>query len=201
MAGLPPPGGEERTASREEVCSAIAELTDAQLNRIHEYSKWQARALSAREYAISQEDLFQEALKRTLSGERQWDRKIRFDVHLIGVIRSIASHARERVSAVQVSWNPVARNEEGEDADGLATLSSNEASPERIAATGRFLAQLRERFEHDLDVQLVLDGLREGWTREEYNHHGLTKERHEAAMKRLRRHLRSAYPNGQTDVF
>ena len=199
MAGLPTPGELEGTVSRDEVCSAIAALTAPQLKRIHEYAKWRAKALCATEPAVSSEDLLQEALKRTLSGERQWDKKIRFDVHLIGVIRSIASHARERARVDQVLQNPATRNEQG--SDPIETVASTEASPERLAAARRFIAKLREKFEHDPEVQLLLDGLREGWTYEEFGHRSLGKERHEAAMKRLRRHLRSAYPNGQIDVF
>jgi hypothetical protein len=145
MAELPPPGAEEGTASREEVCSAISALSAVQLNRIHEYAKWRAKALSVMDCAMSQEDLLQEALKRTLSRERRWDRKIRFDIHLIGVIRSIDSHARERASVAQVLQYPVAWNEG--DAAPVQTIPSSEVNPERVAGARQFIAKLRGAFE------------------------------------------------------
>src|SRR5438067_13928338 len=104
MAGFQPPGGPGSVARREEVCSAISALSDGQLNRLLDYAQWRARALAAAGDGASDEDLLQGPITRTPSGDRRWNIRIGFALHLIGVICRISSPIPEKLPLRSPCW-------------------------------------------------------------------------------------------------
>lgn len=171
----------DEPATDAEIVSAIQALGPADLVRLGKVASFRARALAGAGLGQSGDDLLQEAIKRTLTGDRHWRKSIPFVTHLIATMRSIAHHALEKLQgAVVVSTG-------SEDAQNLPTLSLA-ADPERVVAARERLQQIREQFEDDDEVTLVLEGLAAGMKGIDVQRDlGLTAQQYETIVLRLRR--------------
>jgi hypothetical protein len=136
------------------------------------------------------EDLYMEAVRATLAGDRRWRKSVSFVQHLIGAMKSISSHwAEERSRAASnVSPQPTAA------AKGLrqrveSTTPCN-ASPEFKAVVQARIAQVESLFDNDLLVRDIIDGLKAEMTGPEIQQVlGISEKDYWTAMRRMRRLL------------
>src|SRR4051794_23521133 len=83
-------------ASPQEVTDAIQALGDIDLERLQQFAYFQAKALAGFGAGINGTDLLQQSIERTLLGKRTWNTEVSFVQHLLGVIRSLASHTAKK---------------------------------------------------------------------------------------------------------
>ena len=74
---VPPP-----VASSHEVRAAILQLTSRQLAALKFYAAVRIKILGRQARGRDHDDLLQEVIRSTISGERQWKMKVPFYVHL-----------------------------------------------------------------------------------------------------------------------
>lgn len=176
-------GNADERATDAEIEKAIGALRPADLVRLGKVASFRARALTAAGLGQSGEDLLQEAIKRTLAGQRHWRKAIPFVTHLVATMRSIANHALEPLQgAVLVSITA----EDLQQIPGAPKASD----PERLAAVRERFQHIRRRFDDDDDdeVGLVLEGLGAGMKGIDIQRDlNLTPQQYETILLRLRR--------------
>jgi DNA-directed RNA polymerase specialized sigma24 family protein len=151
-------------STKDLVAAAINGLTHAQLVRLKFFA--QCKSIDGGD------DLLQEAIARTLDGAREWNVSVSFELHLIGVMRSIAS-----------SWFR-ARHQSGSVPDN----PSAEPSQERLVAAKEQLDAIRTRFRSDRSVTVVIKARAMGLTAPEAQQKfGISAADYQAALKRLKR--------------
>lgn len=166
------PPGEYATDS--EVEAAIRALSDTDAVRLGRFATFRARGLAGRGLGLNGDDLLQEAIKRTLDGDRHWRKTVTFVKHLIETMRSIASHAAEAEDPKR-------------GLDGVE-LRSQLPDGERVAAAAEQFRKIGEKFDGDDEVGLLLEGLKTGMTGPEIQRDlNLTETEFETIMIRLRR--------------
>lgn len=175
----------EEYANDGEIVAAIDALSTADTLRLSKVAAFRARSLAALGLGTSADDLVQEALARTLHGNRRWRKAVKFVTHLTQTIRSIASHGREELKGGAVV---PATSDDAEGAlDGVSVLSAT-VDPERAAAALEQLDQIAARFESDAEVTLVMTRLAQGMTGPEIQTDlDMTQTQYETIMTRLRR--------------
>jgi DNA-directed RNA polymerase specialized sigma24 family protein len=137
-------------------------------------------------------ELLQEAFCRALSGERNCPRDVPFMAFVAQTMRSIANHDREQARrTVSISGN-TGRNA---DPPGAAAPSPEDELMQRQDAAA--VQAIHGCFADDPEAQLVLlgwqDGLRGSELREAT---GLDQGKLDYAIRRIRKRIRSAYPQG-----
>jgi DNA-directed RNA polymerase specialized sigma24 family protein len=175
----------EEYASDEEVIGAIGSLSSADNLRISRVSAFRAAALAALGLGMSAEDLMQEAIMRTIKGDRRWRKSVRFVSHLTKTIRSLSSHAPDELRGGIVL--PATSEDFGGRLDGVV-LTSGLPDAERAAAASEQLGQIIDRFKNDAEVLLVLERLASGMAGPEVQTDlGITQTQYETITTRLRR--------------
>jgi len=158
-----PPDDELGSFSVSAFQHALEAASDADLVRMQKI----ARILAVKtKGAMTPDDLLQESVLRTLEGRRKWNRSVPLEVHLRGVMKSIASHAKNAPG-----WAPP------------------EADPDNAGAASA-VAELVKHFEDkdDDEALLVLAGQAEGKEPKEIRDDlGLEQTRYETIMKSIRR--------------
>lgn len=188
-------------ATSDEVRVAVETLTKPQLVKLALYARARIGALRRRAQGRDQDDLLQEALTATLAGKRNWYKdRVDFVGHLIGAMRSIASAWAEKFDddTPYLESELTTTNEQG----GLVTPLSNVSDPappvERALNAQNELAAIQSLFKNDSNVILVMEGLREGMTGPEIQAHlGMSEKDYNAALKRMRRLLKSKANSGR----
>lgn len=168
-------------ASDAEVEAALRGLTAAQTLRLSQVAEFRARAVATLGLGLSGDDLLQEAIGRTLSGDRRWRKsKVGFERHLRETIRSIVSHAPDEFrGGLPTLSDP---HDEGE------ALLGRPPTAERIAAAREALAKIEAKFADDDEVLLVIEGLATEMNGPEIQRElDLTQNQYETIMTRLRR--------------
>lgn len=132
-------------------------------------------------------ELTQEAVCRSLAGERKCPRDVPFMAFMANTMRSIASHAHAALSAASAKHgNP----------DGCPDPPTPEDSLLQKEAAKQVQA-IYGHFEDDSEAQLVLmgwaDGLRGKELREATD---LDQPALDYAIKRIRKNMRKLYPDG-----
>jgi DNA-directed RNA polymerase specialized sigma24 family protein len=134
---------------------------------------------------MSADDLMQEAIIRTIKGDRRWRKSVRFVTHLTKTIRSIAGHAPDELRGGTIL--PATSEDVGGRLDGVA-LATGLPDPERAAAASEQLGRIVDRFNKDAEVLLVLERLAGGMPGPEIQAAlGITQTEYETIMTRLRR--------------
>jgi DNA-directed RNA polymerase specialized sigma24 family protein len=134
------------------------------------------------------EDLFQEAILRTLEEERNCPTDVPLPVYLDNAMRSIADgertkYVRERPSGI------------GQPQDGPVAAALDPAPSPSDAALARIdlaevLESVQQIFENDPQAQAVVIGDMEGWSADEIKDlGGMDDKQYAAARKRVRRGL------------
>jgi DNA-directed RNA polymerase specialized sigma24 family protein len=145
-------------------------------------------------------ELVQEAIYRTLAGERNCPRDVPFMAFMAQTMRSIASHdrlQRGRESSLEdmQAANAVA-DSEAADPPVSGPSPEDQLMQKQDAAA---VQTIHGRFEDDEEAQLILlgwqDDLRGAALREAT---GLDQGKLDYAIKRIRTRMRKAYPRGWT---
>lgn len=160
-------------ASPAEVARALGVLSVGELRRLELIARGRANGLVGADWS----DLLQEAVARALEGSRRWPRAIPIMAFLAQTIRSIASELRSRAEAAT------------SDRDTDAQLSED---PRAGIEAADLLRRIRERFQGDEKVAILMDGILAGETaRETQIRSGMSSTEYDAARKRFWRGLPS----------
>jgi DNA-directed RNA polymerase specialized sigma24 family protein len=175
----------DECATDSEVEGAIRALTDAEGLRLGKVARYRARALAGLGLGISGDDLLQDAIARTLNGDRRWRKTVTFEWHLTETMRSLANHARDELKGCAVV-TATAEDQSGY-LDGIP-LRSCFPDGERVTATAEQLERINVRFADDDEVGLVVQGLALGMTGPEIQADlNISETQFETIMTRLRR--------------
>lgn len=182
---MPKRTGDEEYATDAEVEVAIGALSDADAVRLGRAAKFRARMLAGLGLGIGAEDLLQDAITRTIAGDRRWRKKVSFVKHLIETMRSIASHAREELKGSQI-------DDIGDDCIGAplggVALTATFTSGLQVAAIHEQFDLISARFANDDEAMLVLECLANGQKGPDIQDElGITEQQFETIMTRVRR--------------
>jgi DNA-directed RNA polymerase specialized sigma24 family protein len=171
-------------ATPEDVEQAIRRLTDNDYRHLGKVADYRSLSLMAIGLGWSGDDLLQEAITRTLEGDRKWPRGVSLMAHLWGTMRSIASHVPDELKGGKIE---TATTDDESRSQGIV-LKSQSPDQEVIAAAQQRLAIIENRFADDDGVALVIEGLASGMTGPEIQEAlGITQREYETRMTRLRR--------------
>jgi DNA-directed RNA polymerase specialized sigma24 family protein len=178
--------------SREEVVERLHSLSPEVVARIIGISRANAYGTG-----LGAEDLLQEAVVRTLNESRKWPADVNVDAYLTQVIRSIASHRREKLEkSPEVLEVDVVNSDGGvEGVRSLDQMLMDESNtPCHEVSAEQLIHSIHQQFADDEAVLSVMRTQIEGWSREEgCERTGLTSREYDAALKRLRRGLDRQY--------
>lgn len=143
-------------------------------------------ALAARQIR-DHDDLLAEALRKTLDGDRRWNKDVTFSAHLLGAIWSLSSHWAEtfaneqRAGRAQISDRRDARTELAGVVDEVA---------ERNAAAQETLEQVRALFADDALASNIVAGWEDGLDPVEIRELlGVDKTTFDSKVRAIRREL------------
>ncbi len=180
--------------SVDQVRDAIARLTEADLFRLH-----RAVRLCAVGLDIDAADLVNEAICRALDGSRRCPAHLPVPIFLVGVVRSIASAARERAKERPAVRSLSVSAEDG----GVVGVAANERTAEEaLIAKEEFAAQLlalEEMFGGDEEAQLMIMCDRDGMPAERIRAElSMDETTYATARRRIRRKVHARFPKGWT---
>lgn len=120
-------------ASAQDVYRAIESLTPGELLKIREFAVWRVKGLGRKSNGRDHEDLMQEAVTRTVAGDRHWNEgSVSFVVHLLGAMRSISTHwAAQASEDIPVSASELDRAAPDEHGNAVDRVAAAAAGPER----------------------------------------------------------------------
>lgn len=170
---------DEKAATVDEIEAAIEALSIEDNVQLERAARYRIGALGDGNRGRDHEDLLSEAMTRTLSGQRRWNKDVDFLRHLLMVMKSIAYEWRTRSE----------RGDSRETSDDhLDEVLSRVPSPERRTIARQVVEALEKETASDSDIQDILAAMQMGLTGPEIeNDLGLTTNERLAAMKRLRR--------------
>jgi DNA-directed RNA polymerase specialized sigma24 family protein len=175
----------EEHATDAEVEDAIRDLADVDTLRLMRVAGFRARMLVGLGLGIGPEDLLQDAIVRTIDGERRWRKRVSFVKHLIETMRSIANHARDELKGNTIAQTSPDRARDR--LDGVA-LTARFVDGIQVAAIHEQFEQIAAKFADDEDVGIVLEYLADGRKGPEIQRElGITEQQFETIMTRLRR--------------
>lgn len=184
---------EQTISSPAEVSQAIEALSDADALRLMKAAGAHLKKVGHLKLGRSPEDLLQEAVTRTLSGERSWKRGISFVFHLDQAMRSICSSWRKSASRTgrDGGGELPASARLGLTDEGDAVLEqalSHEADPERELLAEQEVERITNQFADDKIASEVLAGWKMGLEGPEIQElSGISEKEYRAAVRRIRR--------------
>jgi DNA-directed RNA polymerase specialized sigma24 family protein len=185
------PQSSKTYATDEEIEAAFAALSLPELAKLGRFADLYARALEARGAGVSGDDLVQEAITRTFTGERRWPTSVRFSGYLMMTVRSIADASMKKLKyGAIVGTDPTKDEISNQLADKLMLKIAHQ---ERIAAEGvaAEVERIEQLFDGDERVLLLIEALKDQMSGPDIQEWlKLTKTEYETAMKRLRRGAR-----------
>jgi len=178
----------------EEIKSALAELSKADMGRLLDMSEYLAKRCR-----LSGDDLLQEACCRALEGRRRCGRRTSIVGFLWGVMRSLAS---EEIEAIKGNRRPVLASELVRDGDRDAgpDVLTDEVAPGDVAMVSRIhdnavLEKIEALVGGDEQLAMLLEGLKDNLRGEALQELLGTDVKGLAALrKRLKRSLTSIDP-------
>jgi DNA-directed RNA polymerase specialized sigma24 family protein len=194
-AGTPPVAGTssrrlkpEEVRDLDRVREAIGGLTEADRGRLLIAAKTLLGGFRNDPQRRTHEDLLSEAVTRTLSGERQWPRRVGFEHHFFRTMRSLANLWRREVARERAVRTPGFDLESLEDHPNLVDPRPD---PEAALIVRETVEAIRGHFADDEAATAVImcmsKGLRVPQIRAVT---GLTRQQVEATIKRIRRYAR-----------
>jgi hypothetical protein len=145
----------EKTATPDEIAAAMEALAAEDTLRLDRYSRFRITRIGRAADTRDHDDLLAEALRKTLEGDRSWNKDVTFPAHLFGAMWSISSHWAEtfaneqRAGRAQISDRKDARTELTGIVDEVA---------ERDAAAHQMLDQVRALFANDALASNIVAG-------------------------------------------
>src|SRR5438876_598459 len=143
---------DEHAATPDEIRTALDALGEADFVRLEKAARYRVRGLGRRASGRNHEDLLNEAIADTLDPEkRRWNRQVSFVTHLLGALRSIASHWKEQFDADEprLESEIVRTSEEGEPLSPLDLVGSDASDAERAVEARQELEQIQKMFAGD----------------------------------------------------
>jgi DNA-directed RNA polymerase specialized sigma24 family protein len=140
-------------------------------------------------------ELLQEAMCRALMGERKCPRSLSFFAFMVGTMRGIAYHEREkRLREPPLPSKP--RNDDDED-DAEFEVVDTGPDPEQLLLSQEAVAVIQRHFDGDERAQMVLLG----WTGDLRGQDlrefvGVDQAELDYVIKRIRRLMKKNYPAG-----
>jgi hypothetical protein len=184
---------EQTISSPAEVSQAIEALSDADALRLMKAAGAHLKKVGHLKLGRSPEDLIQEAITRTLSGERSWKRGISFVFHLDQAMRSICSSWRKSASRAEQdgggeipSSARLGLMDEGDAV--LEQAPSREADLEDELRAKQEVDRITRQFANDKIASEVLEGWKmelDGPGIQELG--GISEKEYRAAVRRIRR--------------
>lgn len=167
-----------QSASILEAYNAINGLSDTDHVKLMIIARSLAKKRTGRSI-VSAEDLLQEAITKTLAGDRKWNRTVSIVQHLVGVMRSDSSHVAEQTRT--------RREESLINADEHVGQALN---PEFLLCLADEYQAFTSSFEGDTLVQNILHLKYRGHEASDIIHElGISKTQYDTALKRIRRRL------------
>ena len=146
------------------------------------------------------EDLLQETVVRSLEehGGRKCPRSVRPEIFLGNVMRSLASHAREK----WVRESPIFVSKDDQD-DFMVNTPDPSPGTEQIVIgrvdSDRELDRIVRMFDNDSQAQAIVIGIMEDWSPHEIRDmEAMSEKEYNAARKRVRRTLLREASKGRT---
>lgn len=195
MAKKPARGSPEPiAATRDEIDQAIEALTPGQLLKLKKYAGWRIRGLGRAGRNRDAEELLQEAFTSTIVGSgdtgegRRWNKNVDFVKHLTEAMRSISDHWKTQFDEDEpyLESEVTTVNPEGEEYSPMGAVPSGQPAVDRALFAKEEVRRIFDLFREDDEAILVLEGWVEGMSGPEIMELGLTKERYEATVKRIR---------------
>jgi DNA-directed RNA polymerase specialized sigma24 family protein/predicted RNA-binding Zn-ribbon protein involved in translation (DUF1610 family) len=179
--------------SRSEIENAICSLSSAQLIKLRNFARIRVRGLGSRAGGADYEDLLQQALASTISGEREWSDRVDLYAHLLGAMRSIASCWKDH-HEVELFCDSDLHTPEGESS-GILENAATKLDPERILAAKEEMQRIRRALRGDVIAADVLELIAFGFTSKEVQERlKITQQQYGAATRRIRRRLELLFP-------
>jgi DNA-directed RNA polymerase specialized sigma24 family protein len=189
---------EEIAADTEEINEAIRSLTRAELLKLERYAKWRIRGIGRASEGRNHEDLMQDAVTQTLSGQRSWNKSVSFVQYLIGVIRSISSHWKEQFDpdSALLESEAVYASPEGKEKNLFLDAPSTAPDAERLIMARQEIKQIEILFSDDHQALEVITGWRLEMSGPEIQKElGISQKEHETIARRIRRNVRPSVPD------
>jgi DNA-directed RNA polymerase specialized sigma24 family protein len=176
-----------KAATPDDIAAAVEALTAEDTLRLDRYARFRIRRIGRAADTRDHDDLLADALRKTLDGDRSWNKDVTFLAHLFGAMWSISSHwaetfaAEQRSGRAQISDRKDARTELAGVVDEVA---------ERNAAAQETLDQVRALFADDALASNIVAGWEDGLDAAEIRELlGVDKTTFESKVRAIRREL------------
>lgn len=194
---------EEQAATPEEIREAIDVLRPAELLRLKKFAYFRVLGLGRASKGRNHEDLLEEAVTATLTGSRGWNKSVSFVQHLLGAIRSIASHWGEEFDPGEalLEAEVTSTTPEGEEYSPLLNAPSTSPDGERVLVAKQEVEAIERLFAEDPQVLEIIGGLRAEMTGPEIQEAlSLSKTEYETARRRMRRGIQRIASTRESSV-
>jgi DNA-directed RNA polymerase specialized sigma24 family protein len=175
--------------STSEIHSELKKLSEADIMRIGKIGeRYATRCL------MDADDLLNEAITQSLSGDRRCPRNVVLTAFLAQTMRSIAFNEKRKAKQAPIQ-EPVDNDAAN---DQLLSLPDEGPTILEVVESRSELDALFALFEHDEDVEMLLMGLQDGYEPEEIC--GITgwgRKTYSTVRKRLRRGVDKHFPEGR----
>lgn len=169
------------TQSSEFVIKALHTLSESDVLKLQRYADFVALRLRGEVFHAGSQDLFQEAIARTMDDRRKQTVGVDIVTHLKGAIRSIANEYRVD-AAREYAYSKIVGSDRATGSDSM------DEEAEEI------LQRVRIRLKADKEALRVFDLLREGYTAAEIRKLlGIDAATYEAARKTIYRRIKGLY--------
>jgi DNA-directed RNA polymerase specialized sigma24 family protein len=175
------------------VREAVGELTRADLGRLQIAAKTLLRGFRIDPQRRTHRDLVSEAVTRTLSGERQWLKRVDFQHHLFRTMRSIANLWRREVARERAVRSTDVKLGSLEDHPNLVDLRPN---PEAALIVRETVEAIYRHFADDEAATAVILCMSKGLRGPQIcGVTGLTQRQVTTTLERIRRYARRGGDN------
>ena len=180
--------GDDQFATLREARSAIENLQDTDYKDLMIFARRFAKN-KLKGTVIEPDDLFQQAILKTLDGRRRWNRRVSIIEHLDGVMKSDSGHEVDKRAVRGFSQLPE-HNVEPID---------QQPSPEVLLLIRDELKDLLDLFDGDEIALKLLHLKRDGFSASEIQLElGIEKRHYETVNKRIRRRVLKYLAEGST---
>lgn len=191
-----------------EVDRAIEALTHSELLRLQQFADFRVRGLGRAARGRTGEDLFGEALLRTLIGTeatqrgRHWNKSVDFVWHLTRAMQSISNCWKRQFKEKEACFvsELLTHNAEGQEHSPLDNVVSGQAAADQLLIEKDEENRVLTIFKDDPEATQVLQGLLDGLKKIEIkSKYVLDEKQYTAAVKRIRVTLLGRRNDGEKD--
>ena len=180
-------------ATTVEISAAIDALTHEELEALEVFARKRVEMLGNKRHGRDYEDLLQEAITDTLSGDRSWYKDVDFCHYVYWAMHSISNRwikAKKDVVAGK-RLDPATMTDDGGSWNLQTNIPSDLPSPERLAWEKEELERIEHLLQDDPAALQVFGFLRQEFKGPEIQEAtGLTQSAYETIVKRMRSKVR-----------